>query len=171
MATDTVFQPYNIISQSGSSLQLKADNRGKLMRIIFLIAPLILVVMGVVLCVTQKQRLFLVLMGGIAVLEYLLFSFIKIPGDVQLDAMGFTLQTSSIKGVQTKDYLWTDVDYIRQRITQTKGGMVLTYHAILLSGKKISFLSFPNYKIKNSSAEQVNSILQTISKKAVREKN
>lgn len=170
MATDNPFRPYKVVAQSGTSLQLKAGTNVRLIRVVFLLAPLILLGMGVVLFVMQSDPKFLYILGGAALLETVIFSFIKTPGDLQMDRMGFTLQTVSLRGVQQTDYLWSDADRIRQRIIRSKNGATLNYQAVMKSGQKVSFLSFPNYIAKKGEAPQVAETLRSISGKEVTDK-
>lgn len=170
MSNDKLFDPYKIISQTGNSLHLQAGRGVKIIRVVFLLAPLILLGAGIALYLTQKEIFFLYVLGGAAALEFILFSFIQLPGDVQMDNMGFTLQLVSLQGKKQKDYLWTDVDAMHRRIMRTKNGAVLNYQVVLKSGKKQRFLSFPNYHGKKQSIPEINDVLQHISGKNVVEK-
>ena len=170
MPNDNLFHPYKIINQSNSSLELQAGNGPKVVRAAFLASPIILLIAGAALYITQKQLFFLYLMIGIAALELLIFSFIRVPTDLRMDSMGFTLKTISIRNTQEKDYLWSDVDRIRQRISRTKNGNVLNYEAVLKEGKKVRILSFNNYNPKKKEATAINSVLSQISHKPITDK-
>jgi hypothetical protein len=170
MTDNNTFRPYKIIHQSGSSLELKAGTNPKVIRAAFLAGPAILFTAGIALFATQKQPLPLYIMCGVAVLELFAFSFIKMPADLRMDSVGFTLKTVSIKSSQDTDYLWNDVDHIRQRIIRSKNGATLAYDVIMKEGKKMRLLNFSNYNAKKQSATEINSILSQISKKPVTEK-
>lgn len=170
MADSNPFRPYKIIHQSDSSLELKAGTSPTIIRAAFLAGPVILLVIGIILYTTQKDPLFLYIMCSIAVLELVIFSFIKLPGDLRMDNIGFTLKQISIKGAEVKDYLWSDVDRIRWRLIRTKGGPNLVFDAMLKDGKKLRLLNFQNFNTKNQSAAEISSVLSQISRKPVTEK-
>src|SRR5215203_505195 len=96
--TDHLFHPYKIINQGRSTLQLQPGKGLAAGVIVLRVMPLIMLVIGFALYVTQKNLMFLLMFGGIALIETLIFSFIKIPAALSMDSMGFTLQTLSIKG-------------------------------------------------------------------------
>jgi hypothetical protein len=170
MAEETLFHPYKIIHQSSSNLQLQAGSNVKLIRRLLIGIPLLLLGVAVVLSLTQKEPVILYAMGGTALLELLIFSFIKIPADLRMDRIGFTLKTVSVQRTVETDYLWTDVDHIRQRITRAKNSTTLVCEAILTSGKKVQFLNFPNYLAKKQKAADMRTVFSEISNKAVVEK-
>lgn len=170
MSNDALFHPYKIIHQGRNDLQLQAGNNVKFARLAFLLIPILFLVFGLVLSITQKQIAFLYIIGGVAVLELFLFSFIKIPADLRMDTIGFTLKTVSVKSTKETDYLWNDVDSILQRIIRTKNGTVLAYDAVLATGKKVRFLNFPTYSPKKQSAAEIDSLLSQISNKEVIQK-
>ncbi|MGZ5222540.1 MAG: hypothetical protein ACXWC7_20800, partial [Chitinophagaceae bacterium] len=95
---DNLFHPYKIINQGRSTLQLQPGSGQKAGIVVLRVMPLIMLVIGVIMFVTQKEILFLAMFGGIALLEAVIFSFIKIPAAISMDSMGFTLETLSIKG-------------------------------------------------------------------------
>lgn len=109
-ASQTAFHPYKVISQGRNTLQLQPAAGQKAAVIIFRIMPVILLATGVVFYLTQKDLFFLLIFGGIALLEALIFSFIKIPASLSMDSVGFTLETLSIKGKEKRTIygtMWT----------------------------------------------------------------
>ena len=166
----TNFHPYKIIQQGRSSLQLAPNSAPKVAIYAFRFIPLIMLAVGAALFILENEPLFLYIFGGIALLEAVIFSFIKVPAAVSMDSMGFTLETLSIKGRQEQYYLWSDVEYIRHRITTAKNNTTLTYTAMMNEGKKINFLNKSNYNAKKQSIAEINEVLRGISKKDVREK-
>jgi len=166
----TAFKPYKIVNESRSSLALQPSAGQKAAVFVFRFVPAFLLLMGIVISITQNRRLYLLIFGGIALLEALIFSFIKIPGSLSMDAVGFNLETLSVRGRKEIYYLWNDVDFIRYRMVIGKNSTSLTYDAMLKSGKKISFLTFPNYHSKKQSIEEINAILHQISNKEIRKK-
>ncbi|RYF86803.1 MAG: hypothetical protein EON98_02560 [Chitinophagaceae bacterium] len=166
----TAFSPYKIINQGRSTLQLEPGKGAKASVVVLRIIPLFLFVIGVIVFLVQKETFYLLIFGGIALFEVFVFSFIKIPAAVSMDSMGFTLETLSIKGRKENYYLWSDVDYIRQRMIVAKNSTTLNYAAVLNTGKKINFLSFNNYYSKKQSIPEINNALHDVSKKEVREK-
>lgn len=170
MANDNLFRPYKIIQQSGSNLELQAGSKPAIMRAAFLAGPAILLVAGTALYLTQREIIFLYVMFGIAALELFVFSFIKVPSDLRMDSVGFTLKRVSIKGTEETDYLWNDVDRIRWRFIRTKGGPTLAFDAIMKEGKKIRLLNFSSFNTVKQSASEIASVLSQISHKPVAEK-
>ncbi len=170
MVNDNLFHPYKIIQQSGSNLELQAGSRPAIIRAAFLAGPAILIIAGLVLYLTQKEIVFLYILFGIAALELLVFSFIKVPSDLRMDSVGFTLKRVSIKGAEETDYLWNDVDRIRRRFIRTKGGPTLAFDAIMKEGKKIRLLNFSSFNAARQSAAEIASVLSQISRKPVAEK-
>lgn len=170
MPNDDLFRPYKIIQQSGSNLQLQSRTNPKLVRAAFLAAPVILFVAGFVLYSTQKDPFFLYILCGVALLELFVFSFIKIPADLRMDSVGFTLKRVSIKSIEERDYLWNDVDRIRWQLLRTKGGPSLAFDAIMKEGRKIRLLNFSAFNPKKQSAAEIASVLAGISRKPVAEK-
>ena len=165
-----IFHPYKIISQTRGSLQLKPALGQKTILLVLRIMPLIMLTIGLVVYITQKEILFLAVFGGIALIEAFIFSFVKIPASLSMDNIGFTLETLSIKGRKEIYHLWNDVDYIRHRVIQSKNSTSLSYEAVLKEGKKISFLNFGSYHAKKSLLPEINAILSGISRKEVRDK-
>ena len=166
---DNLFHPYKVISQGRSTLQLQ-PGKGQASGVIVLrIMPLIMLVVGFALYVTQKNIMFLVVFGGVALIETLIFSAIKIPASLSMDSMGFTLETLSIKGKKETYYLWSDIDFIRYKTIRAKHSTSLSYEAVFKTGKKLSFLSFANYHAKKDAVPEINSVLHEISRKEVRE--
>lgn len=166
----TAFHPYKIIHQGRSTLQLAPGAGPKVVIFLIRTIPLLMAGAGVVLFIIEKETFLLLIFAGMAVLEGLVFSFIKVPASLSMDSMGFTLETLSMKGKQESYYLWNDVDFIRYRILRGKNSTTLNYAAILNTGKKISFLSFNNYHAKKHSIPEINSVLHNISNKELREK-
>jgi len=164
-AEQTAFHPYKVTNQGRSTLQLQPGKAQSAGVIVLRIMPLIMLVTGVVMFVTQKDILFLVIFAGIALLEAFIFSFIKIPAALSMDSMGFTLETLSIKGKKETYYLWNDVDFIRHKTIRAKNSTALSYEAVLKSGKKITFLSFPNYHTTKTAIPEINTFLSQISGK------
>lgn len=164
---DNLFHPYKIIMQGRSTLQLQPGSGQKAGVYVLRIMPLIMLIVGVIMYVVQKQLLFLAVFGGIALLEFFIFSFIKIPAAISMDNMGFTLETFSIKGRQETYYLWSDVDFIRHKTISAKNSTSLSYEAILKTGKKLTFLSFQNYQSKKLLIPEMNNVLHEISKKQI----
>ena len=168
-AQQTIFHPYKVIQQGRSVLQLQPPPGKKFVLFLLWFIPLIMLTVGVVLFLIQKETLFLYTFGGIGILEAILFSFIKVPASLSMDSIGFTLETFSLKGRNETYYLWNDVEFISYRKVSSKGGPSLLYDAILKTGKKISFLSFGNYHSKKNQLTELNSTLQQISNKEIRE--
>lgn len=164
------FHPYKIMQQGRSTLQLAPGAAPKVAMFVFRFIPLMMVAVGVVLFVLEKEPFYLFIFGGIALLEAVIFSFIKVPAAFSADSMGFTLETRSIRGRKETYYLWSDVEYIRHRMTVAKNSTTLAYTAMMKDGKKINFLNFNNYGAKKQSIPEINAVLHTISKKEVREK-
>ena len=168
--SDNLFRPYKILHQSGSNLQLQAGINPKIIRAAFLAGPVILFIAGFILYLTQKQVMFLLILCGVGLLELFIFSFIKIPADLRMDSVGFTLKRVSIKSIEEVDYLWNDVDRIRWRLLRTKGGSTLAFDSILKEGKKMRLLNFSGFNPKEQSAAEIASVLAAISRKPVVEK-
>ena len=169
-AEQNVFHPYKIIHQGRNTLQLQPAIGQKTGIIILRIMPLIMLVIGAILYFTQKEIIFLIMFGGIALFEALIFSFIKIPAALSMDSMGFSLETLSIKGKKETYYLWSDIDFIRYKVVRAKNSTSLSYEALLKTGKKLNFLSFPNYHTKKGAIPEINALITEISKKQVAEK-
>ena len=169
-SSQTAFHPYKIINEGRSSLELQPGSGQKVALFIFRFVPAFLLLMGCIISITQNRLLYLLIFGGIALAEALLFTLIKIPGHLTMDAVGFNLQTLSIKGNSETYYLWNDVDFIRYRMVLGKNSTSLTYDAMLKSGKKTTFLTFPNYHSKKRNIMEINDVLQQISRKEIRKK-
>jgi hypothetical protein len=167
---NNLFHPYTIINQGRSTLQLQPGKAQKTGIIVLRIMPVIMVAIGIILFVTQKDILFLAMFGGIGLIEAFIFSFIKIPAAISMDSMGFTLETLSIKGRKETYYLWNDVEYIRHKTISAKNSTSLSYEAVLKTGKGLSFLSFPNYHTKKQVIPEINVLLAQISGKQIAEK-
>lgn len=166
----TAFHPYKVVQQGRDSLQLKASANHRIIIIVLRMIPILMIGVGIVLFITQKESVFLITFGGIGLLEAFIFTFIKIPASISIDNVGFTLETLSIKGRRETYYLWADIDFIRYKIVRAKNSTSLTYEAVLKTGKKFSFLSFPNYHQKREAIPELNSVLNDISNKEIREK-
>lgn len=170
MTEDNLFRPYKVIQQTNSSLELKSGINPRIVRITLIAMPLVFIVVGLILFTTQSNSPVTYTMMGVGLLELFLFSFLKFPADLRMDSMGFVLKQVSIKGIEVKDFLWSDVDRIRWRHTRTKNGSVLTFDAVLKEGKKLRLLNFPAYNPKKQSAAEISSVLSQISRKPVSEK-
>lgn len=170
ITSETIFQPYKIINQSRSSLQLQPATGQKVVVYIFRFMPLIMLSIGLALYLSQKQTLYLATFGGIALLEWFIFSFIKIPAALSMDNMGFTIELLSLRGSIEMYYLWSDVDFIRYKTVRTKNNTSLHYEAVLNTGKKRGFLNFPNYYSKKKQIAEINAALHEISRKDIKEK-
>lgn len=166
----TAFQPYQIINEGRSTLQLKAGKAPRVAMLVLGFIPLLMVAIGVVLFVVQKDIFFLLMFAGVALFEGIIFSFIKVPAALSLDSMGFTVETYSMRGRREDYYLWSDVDYLRNRMVSGKNSTTLNYTAVLKDGKKVSILNFNNYYSKKQSIPTINEVLHHISKKEVRDK-
>ncbi len=171
MANDTIFHPYEVVQQGRNTLELQMRNRSrKLIRWIFLTPPLLIFMAGIVLFLVKKDILYVYVLGGIGILELILFSFFKTPVSVKMDNMGLSLTTLTVKGEKESFYLWNDVDYIRHRLSVTQNNTLLVYDAVLKSGKKIRFLNFSNYQKKKNAIPAMNEVLAQISGKEVTDK-
>lgn len=168
-AHQTAFHPYQIINEGRSTLQLRPGKAPKIGMLVLRFIPLLMVVIGGVLFVVQKEIYFLLMFVGIALFEGIIFSFITIPAALSMDSMGLTLETYSIKGRKETYYLWSEIDFIRHRMFSGKNSTTLNYAAVLKTGKKVSFLNFNNYHKKKQSIPEINAVLHTISKKEIRE--
>lgn len=168
--TQTAFQPYKVISAGRSNLQLQPPASIKAAMTIFRLTPLLMAAIGVVLYLVQGELFYLLIFGGVALFEAIVFSFFKLPAAVSIDSMGFTLETVSLKGRKENYYLWSEVDYLRHRMVSGKNSITLNYMAVLKDGKKVSFLNFNNYHRKKQSIPEINTVLHNISKKEIREK-
>ena len=168
--TATAFHPYKVIQPGRSTLQLQPGAGQNAALFVFRFIPLIMLIVGIILYIVQKETFFLLIFGGIALLEAVIFSFIKIPAALTMDSVGFTLETLSIKGRKETYYLWNDIDYIRYRTVRTKNSTSLTYDAMLKNSKKVSFLNFGNYHSKKQNLAEINTVLHQISNKEIREK-
>lgn len=169
-ANQTAFHPYKIVTEGRGTLQLEPGKGPKVMLYVMRAIPLLMATTGVILFIVEKETFLLLIFGGIALLEGIVFSFIKIPASLSMDSMGFTLETYSMKGRKETYYLWNDVDFIRYRMITGKNSTTLNYAAILKTRNKVSFLNFNNYYKKKHSIPEINAMLHNISKKEIREK-
>ncbi|RYZ28059.1 MAG: hypothetical protein EOO10_10770 [Chitinophagaceae bacterium] len=132
----TTFQPYKIVNEGRNSLELQPNAGPKTIVFVFRFVPAFLLLMGIFVAITQNKPLYFLIFGGVALLEAFIFSFIKVPGSLFMDAVGFNLETHSVKGKKESYYLWNDVNFIRYRMVLGKNSTSLTYDAMLKSGKK-----------------------------------
>ena len=171
MATTSPFFPYKIVEQGRSTLTLASPTAKNIQLWLIRAVPLFTFGVALIVFLFTKEAIILYIFAGFALVEFLIFSFAKIPVGVQLDSMGMNLETVSTKGFQQTYYLWNDVAYIRYYTLRTKNGTMLMYHAIAKSGDKVKLLSFTNYNPQKTSLEEINFTLSAISKKEVRQKN
>ena len=164
------FHPYKILSNGNSGLQLHAPGRTKTTIWILRIFPLFTFLIGIGAYAFTGEVLMVLVFGAVALFEVILLYFIKTPSSLQMDSVGFTLETVSMRGVQENYYLWNDVEYIRSRILRGKNSTSLVYDAVLKSGKKLNFLNFGSYQAKKNAIPAINEVLGEISRKEVREK-
>jgi hypothetical protein len=166
----TAFHPYRVLQQERGRLQLHAPYSQRVIITFLRYMPLIIITIGLVLYLTQKEIVFLPVFCGMGLLIGLIFVFIEIPASVSMDSMGFTLETLLTKGRKETNYLWNDVDFIRHKVVRAKNSISLTYDAVLKTGKKVSFLTFANYHQKVQAIPEINAALHNISNKEIREK-
>jgi|GEM_PF-3342422 len=166
----TAFRPYKVAELNRTNLQLQPPSGHKFLIALFWFIPLAMIIVGIVFFIVEKEPLFLLVFGGIGLLEAIVFSFVKIPAALSMDSIGFTLQTLSLRGKKETYYLWNEIDYIRYKAVRGKNSTSLVYHAIPKNGKKINFLNFSNYHSKKQQIPEINEILHDISNKEIREK-
>ncbi len=170
MAATSPFHPYKVIEQEQSSLTLASSVSKNTQLLILRLVPLISIVTAIVVFLFTQNTIILYALAGFALLEIIIFSFIKTPVTIQLDSMGLNIETASMKGFQQTYYLWNDVEYIRYRIVRTKDSNMLVYHVMLKNGGKTKLLALNNYNAKGQQLQEINTLLLGISKKEVGEK-
>jgi hypothetical protein len=165
----TAFHPYKVVDQGRNNLQLQPPSGHKFLIALLWFIPLAMIIVGIVLFVVEKEALFLLVFGGIGLLEAIVFAFIRIPASLSVDSIGFTLETLSLKGKRETYFLWHEIDYIRYQAVRGKNSTSLAYHAIPKNGKKVNFLNFHNYHAKKQHISEINSVIKEISNKEIRE--